>query len=232
MRRRHLANKSTAEAHKSMSRVAVAIFIIVSLSPVIAQDNAVDELDGLLNGIDSLSAEVSQLIVESDGGILEESNIQMHLKKPDGFYWETIDPFPELIVTNGVLLWNYQPDLEQVVIESWDNSESELAAQLLNGRTENLADEYTIKLIADSDITEFELTPVALDSIYDQITISFIASNLDMIHLDNKNGEQTVWQFKNMEKNHPLADSLFEFVPPTDIEIINNVRKIQNTTTN
>ena len=53
-----------------------------------------------------------------------------------------------------------------------------------------------------------------------------------MIHLDNKNGEQTVWQFKNMEKNHPLADSLFEFVPPTDIEIINNVRKIQNTTTN
>jgi outer membrane lipoprotein carrier protein len=215
-----------------MSRVAVSFFIIFNLSSVIAQDDAVDELDRLLKGIESLSAEVSQLIVESDGGILEESKIQMHLKKPDGFYWETIDPFPELIVTDGVLLWNYQPDLEQVVIENWDNSESELAAQLLNGRTENLTDEYTIELIAGSNITEFELTPVTLDSIYDQITISFIATKLDMIHLDNKNGEQTVWQFKNMQKNHPLADSLFEFEPPTDIEIINNVRKMQNTTAN
>jgi len=230
--RHHLANKPIAEVHKSMSRVAVSFFIIFNLSSVIAQDDAVDELDRLLKGIESLSAEVSQLIVESDGGILEESKIQMHLKKPDGFYWETIDPFPELIVTDGVLLWNYQPDLEQVVIENWDNSESELAAQLLNGRTENLTDEYTIELIAGSNITEFELTPVTLDSIYDQITISFIATKLDMIHLDNKNGEQTVWQFKNMQKNHPLADSLFEFEPPTDIEIINNVRKMQNTTAN
>ena len=212
-----------------MSRVVAAIFTLAYLPMAFAQDSAIDELDGLLTGIDTLSAEVSQLIVESDGGILEESEIQMHLKKPDGFYWETIDPFPELIVTNGILLWNYQPDLEQVVIENWDNSESELAAQLLNGRTENLADEYTVELIRDNNVIDFELTPMALDSIYDQITISFIATDLDMIHLDSKNGEQTVWQFKNISKNHSLADSLFEFDPPEGIDIIENV---ENTATN
>ena len=177
-----------------------------------------------MQGIDTLAADVVQLIVESDGGILEQSNIRMYLKKPAGFYWETIDPFPELIVTNGVTLWNYQPDLEQVVIENWDSSRSELAAQLLNGQTENLTQEYTVELlsVADQELQEFELTPLAGDNIYSRISISFIAAELDRIHLHNKNGEQTVWRFQNIRRNQPLADSLFEFEPPAGIEIIEN----------
>ncbi|NKB31746.1 MAG: outer membrane lipoprotein chaperone LolA [Pseudomonadales bacterium] len=205
-----------------MSRIVAIVVALISLSPAFGQSPAIDELDGLLQGIDTLSANVLQLIVESDGGVLEESEIQMHLKKPDGFYWETIDPFPELIVTDGTYLWNYQPDLEQVVIEDWDNDDSELAAQLLNGRTDNLAEEYTIELVSDDEAANFELTPLALDSVYEQITISFIATNLDMIHLDNKNGEQTVWQFRDIEKNHNLADSLFVFEPPVGIDVIEN----------
>jgi len=177
-----------------------------------------------MQGIDTLAADVVQLIVESDGGILEQSSIRMYLKKPAGFYWETIDPFPELIVTNGVTLWNYQPDLEQVVIENWDSSRSELAAQLLNGQTENLTQEYTVELlsVADQELQEFELTPLAGDNIYSRISISFIAAELDRIHLHNKNGEQTVWRFQNIRRNQPLADSLFEFEPPAGIEIIEN----------
>lgn len=206
----------------NMNRVVASIIALSFTSPSLGQAPAIVQLDDLLQGINTMSAQVVQLIVESDGGVLEESEIQMHLKKPDGFYWETIDPFPELIVTNGELLWNYQPDLEQVVVENWDTNDSELAAQLLNGRTENLADEYTIELVADTENADFELVPIALDSVYEQITISFIASNLDMIHLDNKNGEQTVWQFRNIEKNHALADSLFEFEPPVGIDVIEN----------
>ncbi|MDD9896270.1 MAG: outer-membrane lipoprotein carrier protein LolA, partial [Gammaproteobacteria bacterium] len=68
----------------------------------------------------------------------------------------------------------------------------------------------------------FILSPTALDSVYEQITIRFVATDLDVIHLDNKNGEQTVWEFSNIEKNHSLADSLFEFEPPEGIDIIAN----------
>ena len=203
-----------------MFRLVTLITVIIFLTRAYGQDSAFDELDQLLQDINTLSADVLQLIVESDGGVLEESDIQMHLKKPEGFYWETISPFPELIVTNGDVLWNYQPDLQQVVIEDWDNTESELAAQLLNGRVDSLEDEYTIELFVDNEFSNFELTPISLDSIYNQITISFASSNIDVIHLDNKNGEQTVWQFRDVEKNHSLADSMFEFEPPEGIDVI------------
>ena len=189
-----------------------------------AQASAVAELDGLLNDIDTLSAQVVQLIVESDGGILEESDIRMYLKKPDGFYWETLSPFPELIVTDGITLWNYQPDLEQVVVEDWDNSRSELAAQLLNGQTSNLAEEYLIESSVDDSGQHhaFELTPLASDSVYQKISINFTLNELDLIYLNSKNGQQTVWQFQNVERNSPLEEGLFVFSPPPGIEVIEN----------
>ncbi len=197
---------------------------LLAFQAALAVEGDLERLDSLLQGIDTMESDVVQLIVESDGGILEESSIKMYLKKPNGFYWETVEPFPELVVTDGITLWNYQPDLDQVVVEDWDSSRSELAAQLLSGRTENLGDEYTIKLMTpdDSEHQEFDLTPIALDSPYQQISINFFAQELDVIHLSSKNGQQTVWRFENTFRNQAIDDDTFQFVPPENIEIIEN----------
>ena len=208
-----------------MSRILAALLICAFFKGSFAQQEALARLDSLLANINSLTADVVQLIVESDGGILEESNIKMLLKKPNGFYWETITPYQELIVTNGIKLWNYQPDLEQVVIEDWDVSKSELAAQLLSGKTENLDSQYIIEELSNTnnDSQEFVLTPVDADSIYTQISINFITSELDLIYLNSRNGQQTVWRFGAIERNQILEDSLFDFQPPAGIEIIENI---------
>lgn len=207
-----------------MHRILLALSICVLFNGSLAQQGALEQLNSMLVSIESLKADVVQLIVESDGGILEESKIKMYFKKPNGFYWETITPFRELIVTNGVKLWNYQPDLEQVVIEDWDSSKSELAAQLLNGETENLGSDYQIDQVhsLDSGDHQFTLTPLATDSVYDRISISFVTSELDQIYLNSKNGQQTVWRFVTIERNESLEDSVFEFDPPAGIEIIEN----------
>lgn len=206
------------------SRFAVpaAALLLILAGLVRAQQNSIADLNELLGDIATLSADVTQLIIESDGGLLEESAILMRLKKPDGFYWETLDPFPELIVTNGATLWNYQPDLEQVVVESWDSSRADLAAQLLNGNTSGLADEYRVTLVQAAELNRFELAPLAADSPYALIMIEFIGGQLDIIRIDNRNGQQTVWQFSNLERNVPIEDSVFEFVPPPGIEIVDN----------
>lgn len=209
---------------------AVVFFMLLCINggAVFAQQatssSALSRLDTLLGNIETLAADVVQLIVESDGGVLEESEIQMLLKKPDGFYWETVTPFPELIVTDGSTLWNYQPDLEQVVIEAWDSSRSELAAQLLSGNIESLDDEYTIASVtsSESEHQEFELTPRAADNVYQLISINFMLDELESIYLNSKNGQQTVWRFENVIRNRMIADSQFQFIPPDHIEIIEN----------
>lgn len=193
-------------------------------SAVLAQNAAEDRLDQLLMGVETLSADVLQLIVESDGGVLEESDIRMYLMRPDGFYWETLNPFPELVVTDGETLWNYQPDLEQLVVEDWDSSQSELAAQLLSGETAQLKSDYLIEQTSAelANNIEFRLIPRAADSVYSSITISFQQEVLDAIHLSNKNGQQTLWQFQQVQRNMPLDASLFQFEAPPGIEVVNN----------
>ncbi len=199
-----------------------ALASFASAGPAAAPADAVAALDALLGDIATLSADVSQLILESDGGALEESAIRMRLRKPDGFYWETIDPFPELIVTDGASLWNYQPDLEQVVIEHWDSGRAGLAAQLLNGETGGLAQTYRVTLATAPALHRFELLPLAPDSPHALITIEFVERELDIIRLDHRNGQQTAWRFSNLQRNIPIADSLFVFTPPPGIEIIDD----------
>jgi len=213
-------------SHRHTTSKRSVLCLIGLAAPLIAtaQESAIAALDALLGETRTMSAEVSQVIVESDGGILEESEIEMHMKRPDGFYWETLEPFPELVVTDGELLWNYQPDLEQVVVEPWDSSRSALAAQLLQGETDSLRSEYAIARLGEEggSITEFRLTPLAADSVYSHINISFNGPELDTIHLRQKNGEQTVWRFHDVRRNQPLSDELFTFEPPPGIEVIDN----------
>jgi outer membrane lipoprotein carrier protein len=200
-----------------------ALVALAFSQTLMAQEGPIGELDLLLRDITTISADILQLIIESDGGVLEETEIKMLLKRPDRLYWETVSPFQELIVTNGEILWNYQPDLEQVTIEDWDSEDSELAAQLLNGRTETLSNDYYVAMINADDNKSFELSPKLSDSIYDLVTVSFIDDVLDMIHLDGRNGEQTVWQFNNLVMNSLIENNSFEFEVPDDIEVVSNL---------
>ena len=200
-----------------------ALVALAFSQALMAQQGPIGELDLLLRDITTISADILQLIIESDGGVLEETEIKMLLKRPDRLYWETVSPFQELIVTNGEILWNYQPDLEQVTIEDWDSDDSELAAQLLNGRTEKLSNDYYVAMIDADDNKSFELSPKMSDSIYELVTVSFIDNVLDMIHLNGRNGEQTVWQFNNLVMNSLIENNSFEFEVPDDIEVVSNL---------
>ena len=205
-----------------MNRMISAMVMLILSATISGQERPIVKLDKLLSNIDTITAEINQLIVESDGGILEESQIIMHIKRPEGFYWETVTPFPELLVTNGKRLWNYQPDLEQVVIEDWNPDQSGLAAQLLYGKTENLEEDYYIVAIDAEQSQTFELKPKSPDNLYELITISFINSSLELIYIENSSGERTAWQFTSSDINPPLGEDLFEFIPPDGIEIIYN----------
>ena len=198
--------------------------LLFASSPVRAQDEAAAQLAQLLNGIETFQADVRQLIVESSGGVLEESQIRFKLKRPNGFYWETTEPYPELIVTDGERLWNYQPDLLQVTLESWDPERSELAAQLLSGRVDEIEADYFITGgdAGNGYAFEFNLEPVDPASLYERVTLYFRDRTLYSIHVDNGNGQRTFWEFFNHEINTPLDDDTFVFEVPEDIELIDN----------
>ncbi len=187
-----------------------------------AGQDAVAELESLLGGIDSLSADVEQLLIEAGGGVLEQSLIVMHARKPGGFSWEMLEPFVELIVTDGTTLWNYQPELEQVVIEDWKPDQAELAMSLFQGEFDSLAAEYRVTMAVAANRQRFELAPRQLGSPYGVVTIEFLDGIVDAIRIEHRDGQRTAWLFTNVQTNIPLADEQFEFAPPPGIEIVDS----------
>lgn len=184
-----------------------------------------ERLTRLLADLHTFRADVRQLITESSGGVLEESDILFMLKRPHGFYWETLAPFPELIVTNGTTLWNYQPDLLQLTIADWNPSESELAAQLLGGEVDVVASEYNIEAVPVADNGwEFVLRPRDSASLYERVIVFFNDSLLESILLINTSGQRTLWEFFNRQVNDPVDDSVFNFQAPDDdfLDLIDN----------
>lgn len=193
--------------------------------PAASEQTDAELLTDLLANLDTFTADVRQLIVESTGGVLEESQIRFMLRRPHGFYWETLEPFPELIVTDGQSLWNYQPDLLQLTIEDWDADRTELAAQLLSGQTEALADEYLIEAMTSSlRGWEFLLTPYNPASLYQNVMLYFEDRELVSILLVSTNGQRTFWEFHNRQINQPLDASLFSFEIPDDdmLDVLDN----------
>lgn len=197
---------------------------VIGGGTAVAQDESAASLSQLLGNIETFQADVRQLIVESTGGVLEQSEILFKLKRPNGFYWETIEPYPELIVTDGERLWNYQPDLLQVTVEAWEPERSELAAQLLSGRVDEIEADYFITGgdVGNGNAFEFILEPVDPASLYERVTLYFRGQTLNSIHVDNGNGQRTFWEFFNHEINEPIEDSVFVFEVPDDIELIDN----------
>lgn len=208
----------------SLRFILLSSVCVFALNKAYGQDSAASELEQLLASIETFQADVRQLIVESSGGVLEESNIRFKLKRPDGFYWETIEPYPELIVTDGKSLWNYQPDLLQVSIEDWDAERSELAAQLLNGQIDQIQADYFISGgdVGNGSAYEFILEPIDPASLYERVTLYFRASKLSSIHVDGGNGQRTFWEFFEHQINEPIDDADFVFEVPDDIDVLDN----------
>jgi outer membrane lipoprotein carrier protein len=199
--------------------------MVLQISSGHAQDDDSGWLQSLLLDLETFKADVRQLVTESTGSILEESRILFMLRRPDGFYWETLDPFPELIVTDGVSLWNYQPDLLQLTIADWDIDQSELAAQLLSGRIDQVATEYRITgNLVGADGVEFMLYPLDPASLYQQVALYFENGEPDSILLISTNGQRTFWEFLNREVNPQLTLDQFIFEAPNDefLDVIDN----------
>ena len=105
----------------------------------------------------------------------------------------------------------------QLTIEHWDASRSELAAQLLSGNTEAIADEYRVSAVpVNNSHWEFLLYPNDPASLYEQVSLYFESGELVSILLINTNGQRTFWEFNNREVNIELDSSLFVFDTPDD----------------
>lgn len=184
------------------------------------EQQAIDRLTGLLGAVRSLSAEFSQLTLDGSGTRLQESTGSMKLVRPGKFRWHTNAPLEQELVSNGDVIWLYDPDLEQVTIRKMDQRLTHTPALLLSGDVSEIAENFAITSTEADNVVDFTLIPRAADSLFDSLRLSFRAGVINDMQLVDSVGQRTNILFSAVKLNQELPEDLFTFEIPPGTDVI------------
>jgi outer membrane lipoprotein carrier protein len=186
--------------------------------------NAVQHLSRLLVPVATFSADFEQTLLSAQGQTLQAVKGQLKAKRPGLFYWHTLAPLEQTVVTDGTTVWIHDPDLEQVTIQSLDQQLSSTPALLLSGQIERINESYDVSYTNEGgdkpQQPDFLLRPRGPDSLFQWLTLHFTDDTLYAMSLVDTLGQKTLLRFSGARKNPLLPDSDFQFDIPAGVDVI------------
>ena len=188
--------------------------------PPIAQAGGVEDLKSFLNQTHSLKGQFTQTVLNRNGNQIQSASGQMQFSRPGKFHWAYEKPYVQLIVGDGVKVWMYDPDLNQVTIKKLGQALGSTPAALLAGSGEIEQNFQLTSAGRSNGIDWVEAQPKSKDGGFDSFRIGFKAGQLEAMELHDHFGQTTVIRFSGLERNPKLPASQFVFIPPKGADIV------------
>ncbi|MCQ4256399.1 outer membrane lipoprotein chaperone LolA [Stutzerimonas stutzeri] len=202
-------------------RVLFASALMLTLTPAQAdQADSVKRLTVLLQKAETLTGRFSQLSLDGTGTQLQETSGELALKRPGQFRWHTDEPMEQLLVSDGKKVWLYDPDLEQVTIQTLDQRLTHTPALLLSGDVSAISDNFDVSHQQAGEVVDFTLKPKAKDTLFDSLRLSFRGDVINDMQMVDGVGQRTNILFQGIELNQPLKADLFTFEIPEGADVI------------
>ncbi len=204
------------------SKYLLSGVFLFSISIFSIADEQPEHLTNFLKDLETFSAAFEQISLNQFGEELEKSVGVMHIRRPGMFHWAYWEPYIQYLISDGVNLWIYDEDLEQVTIRDISNLIEESPAAILGGEIDIDAHYIVINLDTTDGNDWIEMTPRDVESQYSSIQLGFKDSQLySMILLDHL-GQTTVIKLLDMKRNNALNIELFQFTVPEGVDVIDS----------
>jgi len=201
------------------------IFFLISVFMVITSNvqakTAREHLGAFYNQIKTMQADFIQTRFDEKGKVMQTSEGVFALQRPGKFRFEYTKPYKQLYVADGGKIWNYDPELEQVIIKSIDGTIGDTPALLLSGK-HPLENNFIIQELQrdKSDLQWLELRPKKDESSFNSIRLGFSDKGLRLMEVVDILGQTTRLQFLNVKVNTTLPSELFGFTAPEGVDVI------------
>jgi len=148
----------------------------------------------------------------------------VYFQRPGRMRWEFEVPNKELVVSDGEVLYSYDPDLNQVVEAPLKESlRSPGATEFLLGAGDI---ERDFRASADQNWSNDDRVHVKLIPKKGGNTVELSLDpgsyNITAIRVTDQLGNVTVLKFTELRNNSPIKDSLFAFVPPPGADVVHS----------
>jgi outer membrane lipoprotein carrier protein len=169
----------------------------------------------------NIKADFVQYVLDASGSRLQETHGHMVLAQPNKFWWQTEDPFAQLLVSNGKRLWIYDKDLQQVTVQTLDQRSTSTPALLLSGNATDIGAEFDVVIQrGENGLVFYRLTPKDPESLYQMLRLNFKNNQLLEMQLEDAMNQKTSLIFSNMVLNPELQQNLFDFVIPENVDVL------------
>ncbi len=205
---------------RSPERLFLCACLLVCAAVSSARPSAINDLNMLLTDYRSLSLNFQQTLFDPSGRVLERVFGKASVIRPHQLRWEVLKPYSQLIVSDGKVIWLYDPDLLQATRRPFEYNPDESIALLLLGGIDNTADTFEVKRQpSGKNYQIFTLFPINKVSYFDSLEVTFRNRKIDQLVLTNHNDQTTVFTFSRVKINPQLKPASFRFVPPDNIEV-------------
>jgi len=194
------------------------LFITVLLNSifVLASDlDAKQQLKAKLLKLETYQANFTQTVVDIENTLLQQATGRIVLQQPNKFFWELFEPNESVLLADGDNIWNIDPFLEQVVVNSADVALENNPLILLTNPASSQWQEFEVSQLDG----QFIITPREPNGGIDSLRLVF--NNDTLVELETQDGQQqkSLLVFSDIKQNHSLPADTFLFVMPDDYEL-------------
>lgn len=192
--------------------VLITAFLFMPLS---VWADAQGQLKNVLNSIQSIEANFSQSLYNSHKQLLKSYQGHMMLMRPNRFRWDIQMPIEQLTISNGSVLWVYDPNLKQVTVQKLQKDKMLTPAMILSGTATGVLNNFYISKMQDW----FILKP-KISSMIKKVSLKFIGQQLTQMQIQDSLDQISEIRFSRIQINQRIPSDSFKFSAPRNTDVI------------
>jgi outer membrane lipoprotein carrier protein len=177
-------------------------------------------LDTFLTDVVTISGSFEQQLVDADNVVVEASSGTLDIQRPGRFRWSYAEPYQQVIVADGLNIWSYDVDLEQVTVKAQEEALGSTPALLLGGTTEVLDDFDYIGSFTDRGSLWVRLRPKDTSNGFNKVELGFTDDRLSRMLFTDNLEQTTLIALIDVSFNEPIDETVFAFSPPQGVDVV------------
>lgn len=191
--------------------------------PLAASTAAADvrPLTEFVRTLNTFSADFIQQQVNVRGQKQPASSGHFVLARPGRFFWAYEKPYVQKLIASDGVLWVYDPDLAQVTKSPLaDNRGAPIGIFLGN---QPLQAAFEVSSIGKNDgLDWYSLKDRSAKSDFNQVQVGMDDKGIKAMVFTDKLDNRTTVQFSQRKVNQKVDESLFRFIPPKGVDVVNS----------
>jgi outer membrane lipoprotein carrier protein len=207
-------------ARRSLITGIFLIFGAPAISSAQQEEVGRQLIDDFVNNVRTISGRFDQQLVDAENVVVDYSSGTIEIQKPGRLRWTYLEPYEQILVADGLNVWSYDVDLEQVTVKPQADVLASTPALLLGG-TQNVLDDFEyIGSFTERDTVWVRLRPKSTDNGFTKVELGFNDGKLGRMIFSDNLGQTTLIALFDLTLNESIDEHRFNFSPPDGVDVV------------